>query len=247
MTKRVALHTAVVALSLAPLGWLALGAARGELGANPVETITHATGDWALRFLLASLAVTPARRALGWSALAPLRRTFALLAFGYASLHFATFLALDLGFDLAALGEEVAERPYVTLGFAAFVLLVPLALTSTRSSQRRLGRRWRTLHRAVYAAGALAVAHFLWLVKADLREPLAYGAVLALLLAARVRRRSPAAALPLDQRGKLGAAGRERRPRTGDAEGRGARGAETRGEADERGGVAAGGERAREL
>jgi sulfoxide reductase heme-binding subunit YedZ len=197
MTKRVALHTAVVALSLAPLGWLALGAARGELGANPVETITHVTGEWGLRFLLACLAVTPLRRASPrFAASAPYRRTFGLLAFAYAALHAATFFALDLGFAFARLAEEVAERPYVTLGFAALALMTPLAVTSTRAWQRRLGRRWITLHRAVYAAGALAAAHFVWLVKADLREPLLYASVLALLLALRVaplRQRAPAA------------------------------------------------------
>ncbi len=186
MERRRALHAAVIAAGLAPLALLAWDAARDALGANPVEAITHATGSAALRCLLASLAVTPARRLLGWSALAPYRRTFGLLAFFYATLHFATFLALDLGFDLGALGEEVTERPYVTLGFAALLLLTPLALTSTRRWQRRLGRRWLTLHRAVYAAAALAVAHFLWLVKADLREPLVYASVLALLLGARL-------------------------------------------------------------
>ena len=181
-------HVALVALALAPLAALAARAAAGDLGANPVETITHETGGWALRMLLATLAITPLRRVSGWSFLAPWRRSLGLLSFGYATLHFATFLALDLGFDLAALGEEVAERPYVTLGFTAFALLAPLALTSTRGWQRRLGRRWLVLHRAVYAAAGLAVLHFLWLVKADPAEPLVYAAVLALLLAARVRR-----------------------------------------------------------
>src|SRR5688572_24344945 len=190
--RRIA-HLALVALALLPLAGLGLGAARGTLGANPVETVTHTTGQWALRLLLATLAVTPLRRLGGWPFLAPWRRSLGLLAFLYATLHFATFLALDLGFDLSALGEEVAERPYVTLGFTAFVLLAPLAATSTRGWQRRLGRRWLALHRAVYAAAALAVLHFVWLVKADLAEPLAYAAVLALLLAARwrPRRRTP--------------------------------------------------------
>lgn len=187
--RRIA-HLTLIALCLLPLAALALGAARGSLGANPVETITHATGQWALRLLLATLAVTPLRRLTGWSFVAPFRRSLGLLAFGYATLHFATFLALDLGCDLSALGEEVAERPYVTLGFTALLLLTPLAVTSTRGWQRRLGRRWLTLHRLVYAAAALAVLHFVWLVKADLAEPLAYAAVLAVLLAARrVRRR----------------------------------------------------------
>jgi sulfoxide reductase heme-binding subunit YedZ len=189
-------HAALIALAAIPLGQLIWGAWQGALGAEPVETITHTTGAWALRLLLASLAVTPLRR--GWPGLAwlaPYRRTLGLLAFGYATLHFATFLVFDLGLDLSALGEEIRKRPYVTLGFAAFCMLAPLAATSTRASQRRLGRRWVALHRAVYLAGALAVAHFLWLVKADLREPLIYAALLALLLLARgprlVRARTP--------------------------------------------------------
>jgi sulfoxide reductase heme-binding subunit YedZ len=178
-------HLTLIALALLPLAALGVGALRGALGANPVETITHVTGEWALRLLLATLAITPLRRFTGWAFLAPWRRSLGLLAFGYATLHFATFLALDLGFDLSALGEEVAERPYVTLGFSALVLLTPLAITSTRGWQRRLGRRWLVLHRLVYFAAGLAVLHFLWLVKADLAAPLAYAAVLALLLAAR--------------------------------------------------------------
>ena len=185
MTRRLA-HAAVIALCLAPLAALALSAARGSLGANPVEAITHATGDWALRFLLASLAITPLRRlSPRLAVLAPHRRTLGLFAFTYALLHAATFFALDLGFAFALLGEEIAERPYVTLGFAAFVALVPLAITSTRGWQRRLGRRWLALHRLVYLAALLAALHFVWLVKKDVREPLLYLAALALLLAAR--------------------------------------------------------------
>ena len=181
------IHAAVVALALVPLAGLGLGAARGTLGANPVEAITHVTGEWALRFLLASLAVTPLRRASRrFAALAPYRRTFGLLAFAYAALHAATFFALDLGFAFARLTEEIAERPYVTLGFASLAALIPLAVTSTRAWQRRLGRRWLALHRLVYLAAILAALHFVWLVKKDLREPLVYGAVLALLLGARV-------------------------------------------------------------
>jgi sulfoxide reductase heme-binding subunit YedZ len=182
----------VIALALVPLCGLVLGALRGTLGANPVETITHVTGEWALRLLLATLAITPLRRAAGWSFIAPWRRSLGLLTFLYATLHFATFLALDLGFEFSSLLEEVAERPYVTLGFSALLLLTPLALTSTRAWQRRLGRRWLTLHRLVYVAAGLAVLHFIWLVKADLAEPLAYAVVLAVLLGARLWRRAPA-------------------------------------------------------
>ena len=190
--NRKLVHASVVAAALAPLAWLALGAARGGLGANPVETITHATGDWALRLLLACLAVTPLRRASArFGVLAPYRRTLGLLAFLYAGLHATTFFALDLGFAFALLAEEVAKRPYVTLGFAALALMIPLAVTSTRTWQRRLGRRWVSLHRLVYAAGTLAVAHFVWLVKKDLREPLVYAALLAALFVARRLRRVP--------------------------------------------------------
>ena len=194
LSSRARLHAAVVVAALLPLAGLAVVAARGTLGANPVEAITHATGEWALRLLLASLAVTPLRRAWpGLAALAPYRRTFGLLAFGYAALHAATFFALDLGFAFARLAEEIRERPFVTLGFASLAALAPLALTSTRGWQRRLGRRWIALHRLAYVAAAAAVAHFLWLVKKDLREPLAYAALLALLLGARLalRRRAP--------------------------------------------------------
>jgi sulfoxide reductase heme-binding subunit YedZ len=183
--RRRLLHGALVGLGLAPLAALAVGALRGGLGANPVETVTHVTGEWTLRLLLATLAVTPLRRLLGRPGLAPWRRTLGLLAFTYASLHFSTYLALDLTFDFGALAEDVAKRPYITVGFTAFCLLVPLAATSTRAMVRRLGRRWATLHRLVYVAAILGVVHFLWLVKADRREPLVYAAVLALLLSLR--------------------------------------------------------------
>ncbi|HVP31223.1 MAG TPA: protein-methionine-sulfoxide reductase heme-binding subunit MsrQ [Myxococcota bacterium] len=175
----------VIAASLVPLASLAIRAASHRLGANPIETITHETGDFALRFLLAGLAVTPLRRATGWSALAPYRRTFGLLAFSYASLHLATWLFLDLGPDLGAIADDVRKRPYVTVGWSAFLCLLPLAITSTRGWQRRLGARWVALHRLAYVAAGLAVVHFTWLVKADVRAPLVYGALLCALLLAR--------------------------------------------------------------
>jgi sulfoxide reductase heme-binding subunit YedZ len=146
------------------------------------------TGDWTLRLLLLSLAITPLRRWLRLPALAPLRRTLGLAAFGWACLHVATYAALDLAFDGEALLEDLVERRFVTAGFAAFVCLVPLAATSTRRAQRRLGPRWVRLHRLVYAAAALGIVHYLWLVKADLLPPLLYAAVLAVLLVARLRR-----------------------------------------------------------
>ena len=130
--------------------------------------------------------MTPLRRLTGWQAIATQRRTLGLFAFAYASAHFLTWSVLDNGLDVAAIVEDIAERPFVTVGFAAFVLLIPLAATSTRASIRRLGKRWITLHRLVYVAAALGVVHFFWLVKKDLRPPLVYAAVLALLLGARV-------------------------------------------------------------
>ncbi len=186
--RRRLLHAAAACACALPAAALALRAARGALGAEPIDTLTHATGGWALRFLLLCLAVTPLRRALGWPALAPYRRTLGLAAFGYACLHVATYAALDWGFDGRAMLEDALERPYVTAGLAAFLCLLPLAATSTRAAVRRLGgRRWIRLHRLVYLAAGAAVVHFLWLVKADLREPALYGAALAGLLAARAR------------------------------------------------------------
>jgi methionine sulfoxide reductase heme-binding subunit len=203
MQRRRSIHAALVAVALVPAGALVYRALTHRLGANPIEEVTHQTGLTALRLLLASLAITPLRR-LGWSALAPYRRTLGLLAFVYACLHLATWVGLDLFFDFSAIAEDVAKRPYITVGFAAFCCLVPLALTSTRASIRRLGsRRWTALHRLVYAAAALGALHFYWLVKADVREPLTYVAALALLLAARLPWRSalPALALGAARRG----------------------------------------------
>ncbi len=172
---------------LAPLALLVARGMQGTLGANPVETITHTTGDWALRLLLATLAITPLRRLTAQHWLAPLRRPLGLFTFFYSSLHLATYLWLDRFFDWGSIAEDILERPYITVGFAAFALMIPLAITSTRGWIRRLGRRWTLLHRTVYVVAALGVMHFLWLVKADLLEPLVYGAILLVLLAARLR------------------------------------------------------------
>ena len=179
-----------MSLGLVPLAWLCERALRGDLVANPIEEITHVTGRTALRLLLATLAVTPARRWLGLSWLAPLRRTLGLLTFLYASLHFLTYAVLDQSLDWPSIVDDVKKRPSVTAGFTAFVCLVPLAATSTRGMVRRLGRRWKTLHRLVFFAAAAAVVHHLWLVKGeDLREPLVHASLLLLLLAARLPRR----------------------------------------------------------
>jgi sulfoxide reductase heme-binding subunit YedZ len=174
-----------IAIAL-PALWIAAQAARGALGANPVETLERETGAWTLRLLLATLAVTPLRRLAGWQAIAKHRRRLGLAAFAYAAAHFATWAAIDNGLAWRVLVEDVVERPFVTMGFAAFVLLVPLAVTSTRASIRRLGKRWVALHRLVYVAAVLAIVHFWWLVKKDVTEPAVYAGIVALLLGARL-------------------------------------------------------------
>lgn len=190
--RRRAVHALVVLVALLPLAGLVAEGLLDRLGANPIEEITHVTGTWALRLLLLTLAVTPARRLFGWSWAAPLRRSLGLLAFLYASLHMLTYVALDQYFDWAALLEDVSERRYVTAGAFAYTCLLPLALTSTRGMMRRLGRRWQSLHRLVYLAAVAAIVHYVWLVKADLGPPLAHGAVLVLLLGYRLWQRSAA-------------------------------------------------------
>ena len=185
--QRRLLHIAIVAALCAPALSLALSAWNGTLGANPIEKITHETGDWALRLLILTLAVTPLRRRFNLRWIAPLRRSFGLLAFFYASLHFLTYLVLDHFFDWALIVEDVLERRYVTVGFAAYLLLIPLALTSTRAMMRRLGARWTPLHRLIYATALLGALHFIWLGKAALLEPLLYAAVIVALLAYRIQ------------------------------------------------------------
>ncbi len=174
-----------IAGAVAPVGWAGWLAATGGLGANPIEKLTHLSGDSALILLCASLAVTPLRRLtkLGW--LAPLRRTLGLSAFFWALAHFLVYAVLDQGLALGDVIADVAKRPYVTVGFAAFLMLLALAITSTRGWQKRLGKRWRTLHRLAYVAVGLGVVHYWWLVKADIRWPLAYAAAAALVLGAR--------------------------------------------------------------
>lgn len=173
-------------LCLLPAARLALGWQADTLGANPVETLTRDSGEWALRFLLLTLTVTPLRRLSGLHWLLRLRRMLGLYAFAYAAAHFALYLWLDQFFDWGAIARDILERPFISVGFAAFVLLLPLAATSNAFAIGRLGgRRWQALHRAVYGIAILAVMHFWWLVKADLREPLLYAAILAVLLGLR--------------------------------------------------------------
>jgi sulfoxide reductase heme-binding subunit YedZ len=176
----------IFAAALVPAAWLAAGAVRGTLGANPLEAVTHGTGDWTLRFLLLTLAVTPLRAATGLNWLVRFRRMLGLFAFFYGSLHLSTYLWFDKFFEWGAILADVPRRPFITVGFGAFLLLVPLAATSTAGMIRRLGgRRWRALHRLVYAAALGGVVHYWWLVKADVSEPRLYGAALLVLFAAR--------------------------------------------------------------
>lgn len=174
---------------LSPLAWLAwrvwlvLGGANVDaLGAEPVVAIEHELGIGALRLLLITLAITPLRQLTGWSALLRFRRMLGLYAFVYASLHFGVWLALDLVGDLSQVATEIARRPFITVGFLAWLLLVPLAITSTTGWMKRLGRNWGRLHRTIYVIAALAVLHFWWIVKSDWREPALYAGILALLL-----------------------------------------------------------------
>ena len=170
---------------LLPALWLAWAAATGGLGANPIEALAKETGRWALRLLLLTLCVTPLRRLTGRPELGRVRRMLGLFAFFYACLHLLNYVVLDLFFRWEEILADVVEKPFMTVGLATFLLLLPLAVTSTRGWQRRLGRRWARLHRLVYVAGVAAVVHFLWAVKADLREPLVYAALLGLLLGYR--------------------------------------------------------------
>ena len=171
---------------LMPLGLLIWRGFSGGLTANPIEFITHTTGWWALAFLMITLAVTPMRRWLDAPWLLRLRRMLGLYAFFYASLHFLTWLVVDQFFDWEAIIKDIAKRPYITVGFTAFVLLLPLAATSTNAMVRRLGAaRWQSLHRLVYAIAILGVVHFWWLVKKDIREPALFAIILFVLLGAR--------------------------------------------------------------
>jgi len=185
MKQLLRLRVALFAICLGPFAQLVYNAFTDNLGANPIDAITRHTGSWALILLLVTLSVTPLRKISGWNALVKFRRMLGLFAFFYAALHFTTFLVLDHFFDFNAILKDVMKRPYVTAGFTGFVLLIPLAITSTTGMIRRLGKRWRQLHRLVYIAAAAGVLHFYWLVKADIRRPLQYGFVLALVLGYR--------------------------------------------------------------
>jgi len=181
------LKVVVFFAGLIPLGLLGWRAYTGGLGANPIEFITHSTGDWTMRFLLITLAVTPVRKLTGWLWLIRFRRMLGLFAFFYGGLHFLTYIWLDKFFDVHEMLADIAKRKFITLGFTAFVLMIPLAITSTQGWIRRLGgRRWNLLHRLIYASAVAGVIHYWWLVKADIRKPLQYAVILSILLAYRI-------------------------------------------------------------
>ncbi len=172
--------------ALAPLAVMLVEAIQGTLGANPVAEVENVLGLAALVLLVLSLACTPARRLFGWTWPARIRRELGLFAFFYVGLHFLTYLLVDQGLDASRIVEDIVKRPFITVGFAALVVLVPLALTSTTGSIRRLGyRRWQLLHQLAYVAGVLAVIHFFWRVKIDVSQPLVYAGILTALLLVR--------------------------------------------------------------
>jgi len=177
----------VFILASLPFAWLVWRALHNDLGTNPIETLNRYTGDWTLRFLMFTLAVTPLRRLSGWNELLRLRRMIGLFAFFYACMHFLTWVWIDQYFNWGEIVKDVAKRPFITLGFACLVMLIPLAATSTHAMVRRLGaRNWLRLHRLVYLVAIGGVIHYWWLVKSDIREPFMYAAILALLLGLRM-------------------------------------------------------------
>ena len=206
--------TIVFLAALVPLGRLVWKALHDGLGANPIEVITHSTGDWTLILVLTTLAITPLRRITRQYWLIGVRRMIGLFVFFYGTLHCLTYIWLDKFFDIHEMLKDVAKRRFITVGFSAFVLLIPLALTSTKGWIRRLGgKNWQRLHRLIYFTGILGVVHYTWLVKADLRKPIEYGIVLAILLLYRVgvwasekaseKRKQPAMPAPARSRAEV--------------------------------------------
>jgi sulfoxide reductase heme-binding subunit YedZ len=180
------LKPVVFALCLAPFLWLVIRTLTGRLTANPIEDIELTTGIWALRFLLLTLAVTPVRRITGWNRIIQYRRMLGLFAFFYASVHLLTYLTFDQVFDVQLIVKDVVKRPFITAGMAAFLFMLPLAITSTKGWIRRLGRQWQVLHRLIYISAVAAALHFIWKVKVVIGEPVYYAAILVVLLAFRV-------------------------------------------------------------
>lgn len=188
MRHPLSLKNFLFVICLLPLAVLIFNAVTGNLGSNPIEKVRLFTGDWTLYFLLITLAITPLRKLSGRNELIRYRRMLGLYAFFYASLHFLSYLILDQFFDWEEIGRDIIKRPYITIGIAAFVLMIPLAITSTNRMMKRLGGNWKRLHSLIYVIGTLGILHFLWLVKADIREPLLMGAVLVSLLILRLPR-----------------------------------------------------------
>ena len=181
------LKVGVWTLSLAPLAWLVYGVFADTLGANPIDVVTDETGTWTLRFLVLTLLVTPLRRWTGWNWLVRFRRMLGLFAFFYGTLHFLTYIWLDQFFALDDIAADIVKRPFITVGFLAFLAMAPLAITSTAGWIRRLGgRRWNLLHRLVYVSAVAGVIHYWWLVKADISRPVRYALIVATLLGARL-------------------------------------------------------------
>lgn len=176
----------ISAVALGFLFYLTAGLFLDYLGANPIEVVTHATGEWGLYLLLLGLMITPLRRHYRWNSLIKLRRFLGLWSFAFIALHFFIFIFFDHFFNLASITEDIIERPYIALGFTAFVLMLPLAITSFKSLQKKMGKRWFSLHQAVYFVAILGIIHYWWLVKADILGPLVCAVVLVCLLSDRV-------------------------------------------------------------
>ena len=182
LVRRV-LKPVVFLLGLGPFAWLVYNALWGDLGVNPIETITNQTGIWTLRLLAATIAITPIRWLTKWNPIINFRRMIGLFAFFYATIHFSIYFILDRSLMFDGLWEDIVKRPYITVGFTAFVLMIPLAVTSTKGWIRRLGgKRWNLLHRLVYVSAALGVLHYWWTVKLDVTNPMIYAAIVAVLL-----------------------------------------------------------------
>ena len=185
------LKALVFVACLMPLGYIGWAFSMDQLGANPIEEVIHQTGDWTLRFLLITLSLTPLRSLTGSGKWLQFRRMIGLYAFFYATLHLLSYVVLDQFFDWPEILKDIIKHPYITVGFLAWLLMIPLAVTSTKGMMKRLGRRWKQLHRLVYVIAILGIIHFTWLVKADYQEPLIYGLILSLLLGLRWFKRTP--------------------------------------------------------
>ena len=183
------LKPAVFSASLIPLAWLIWRMATGDLGPDPAQELAIATGEWTLRFLLITLSLTPLRHISGQLAFVRVRRMVGLFALFYASIHFTVWLSLLLGFRWFAVGEELLERPYITIGFLALLILIALGVTSPKAMVRRMGKNWKRLHRLVYVAAVLAIVHLTWILRTDVGEAVLYGSILAVLLGYRLYRR----------------------------------------------------------